>query len=264
MHHDIVSFELTSLGVYEMGSCLSGTLSRMMVESFVDQLQEQGFNQLQDKTFGLGKWFSSSTFGSDGLRNQAFKLIVDLLVPKFKKGIAMAGVSPAEMTGYMESYVNVYLAHHVMKCLLAQHEQRPEIQVVGLEEDMFKSPKLPNYPQEMIAAFQERWTTTTAGKISLTSKDKAEKELLSATLANQVTQIVSTIDVANIVSLSLRAYLEQKNMAERKKHGLFAAAGAVALQAGRQDYTQEQQDRDVEAQLKDDLGVIPVPNGNFS
>jgi hypothetical protein len=94
-----------------MGNCLAGSFTRMMVESFIDQLQEKGLGQLGDKGFGLNTWNSHLTFGYDFSRNQSFKTLLESLVKPFKDGMTQAGVRPADMNGYMETYVNTYLVH---------------------------------------------------------------------------------------------------------------------------------------------------------
>jgi hypothetical protein len=143
-----------------------------------------------------------------------------------------------------------------MKCLLTAPEApKPELSVNGLPTDNFmKEPQLPNYAANEVAAFQARWTTLPQGqKISIATTDDAEKDVLSALLAERVIQTVQAIDVAQVVGASLKEYLAQKRQEELRKHGLFAAAGPANLEAGRQAYTEEQQHEDVEKQIKEDL-----------
>lgn len=234
---------------------MAGTITRAMVEGFVDQLQEKGLGQLGDKNWGLNKWNSRSTFGFHHRRNQSFKTMVDSLVQPFKDGITLNNLRPANMTGFMEDYVSTYLTHHVMRCLLtAPNAQMPELQVNGLVLNMFKQPTLPQYSAQDIAAFQTRWTTLPTGRmIPIGTEVDAEQEVLSAILADRIIQIVQNIDVTAVVRASLKAYIDQKNIDERSRHGLFSDAGPAGLEAGRAEYTPEQQQHDFDNQVRADL-----------
>lgn len=240
-----------------MGNALFGGLAtKMLVEHTVDMLQEhEGLGQLGSTKWGLDKWNSKNTFGYDFSRNQAFKELVQYLKKPMKEGLKQAGIKPAEMNGFLENYIQVYLVNHIMRCLLASGEDIPEFQSFGLtEENFLKQPKLPKYSEESIVNFREQWTRVNDNlQLSIDTINDGEKELLSAKLASSVMDIVQNINITECVKLAATAHENKQQLAADNRNCLFTQTGNPQLQKNREEYTEKQQEADFKQEIRSAL-----------
>lgn len=240
-----------------MGNCLQGTFIRSNVESFLDLLQDKGLENFREISFG--GWSPKTVYGYDFSRNDSFRRMLDLLSGQYKKGITLADQSVGEMTAIMENYIAMQLVNQVMKVLLNNGESV----IINLDEitkdslNLFY--ELPKYKHEDIKKFKDSWTRCSMDQhISLQSKDKCDHEVLSAKLAALIELAINHIDMPTIISQSITKFNAIKAAETQRRLGLFQAAGGNAQTAqtmlrGREEYTRDQQERDLRGVIRADL-----------
>lgn len=231
-----------------MGNTFNGTAIRETTGDFLDILQKEGLGQLQSKNFALGIWNNHEVFGYSHSRNQNFKQMLDYLSPLFREGFKAANQNPGMASRGRHEFVAKHLAHHVMKCLLEGHSN-VDVSLNELKKDNLDlSYELPKYPQDKLDALVKQFTTLKHGKVlSLETKDEGEKEVLSAKLADMVSNMLRQIDVKKIVCDALKKHIALEQSVAKNKASLYYnhTENPDQLIASRKQYTQEEEIEDL-------------------
>lgn len=234
-----------------MGNAFGGTISRNMAESCVETLQKDGLKVFASEKWSINSWHSSNVFGSEYARNQSYRAMVKLLTPEIQKGFKAAACKLGNVTGNMEDFIEKNLAHHIMKELLAMggsttiDYQELHLDSIGVFYE------LPAYDKETIRVFQQKWLQISPEiTLSLDTTDEGEKDLLSAALAQKVEKVVAKIDVASFITNAIREFQRIQAAKAAVKIGLFAGVGAKHLLAGRQPYSDEDQEADTDSAFR--------------